>query len=82
MGTDLTSIADKTKGLTTVKVPKVKKDTHIILEVTVKDTAGAVSKKQIKVLVKKQKRSGGSSSMIMFVLLAGFLTRKSLKLKN
>ncbi|MBU2968557.1 trypsin-like serine protease [Pseudoalteromonas sp. C2R02] len=82
MGTDLTSIADKTKGLTTVKVPKVKKDTHIILEVTVKDTVGAVSKKQIKVLVKKQKRSGGSSSMIMFVLLAGFLTRKSLKLKN
>lgn len=82
VGTDLVTISDNTKALTTVKVPKVKKDTHITLEVTVKDTAGAVAKKQIKILVQKQKSSGGSSAMLMLVLLAGLLTRKSLKLKS
>jgi len=82
LGSSITTITDKTKALTTVKVPKVKKDTNITLEVIVKDAAGAVSKKQIKVLVKKSKSSGGSSSFIILVLLTTLLTRKSLKLKN
>jgi len=82
LGSSITTITDKTKALTTVKVPKVKKDTNITLEVIVKDAAGAASKKQIKVLVKKSKSSGGSSSFIILVLLTTLLTRKSLKLKN